>query len=170
MIITRAASWSVFDRGVSCSKRYLKAVSSTLQSRPHTTPFLAIAKEGFVWCEVCDGCRSWDCCSEGTSSHSCQGVWENYDTEMAGTNAGMHNQLWKIFWKGVCRQKCHWHWLELISKKFFSEHIFLQGLPPNTFHINQSSSEPIYTTDFVLVLFGRYWRLDTTIGSLVSRL
>ncbi len=41
---------------------------------------------------------------------------------------------------------------------FFSKHIFLKG-PPNTFYINRSSSELIYITDFVLVLFGQYWTI-----------
>ncbi len=44
----------------------------------------------------------------------------------------------------------------LLQIKIFSEHIFLQD-PPNMFHINRSSSEPIHTTDFVLVSFGQYW-------------
>ncbi len=63
----------------------------------------------------------------------------------------------KKYWKGVCWWKCYWYWLELISNKIFvSEHIFLQ-VTSNMFHINHSSSEPIYTTNFILVLFGRYW-------------
>ncbi len=41
---------------------------------------------------------------------------------------------------------------------FFFKHIFLQ-VPPNMFHITHSRSERIYTTDFVLVLFDRYWTI-----------
>ncbi len=79
-------------------QRYLKTVSFTLQSRPRTIWFLAISddKECFVWREVCDRCRTLDCCPAGAPGHSCQGVREKHDAEIAGTNAGMHNQLQKI--------------------------------------------------------------------------